>query len=313
MTMTERDEVVHAAQMWLSPEVPLSVHLVTGTNYSVLVDTGVAKMSGQIRNLIADHLARPSDLKIIVNTHAHHDHMGSNASTAALTGALVGATSVFAHWHTDMDRHYAEFALEHPDLVPDDPQLKHDLMSTIDAPHPVDLIIDDGFVMDLGGGVSLETFALPGHMDGEVGFLERSTGTLILGDSLIGTEWSFFHGYYDVDVYLASLRKMRATVTGESVQCVRAAHHPAMSGSDGVAAIDHIVDSIAATEDAVRAYAATHRDFTLGDAWRTVSDRFGKTRCFRGLRVVEAHLTALTAQGLIEASGDDTFRCAGEQ
>jgi glyoxylase-like metal-dependent hydrolase (beta-lactamase superfamily II) len=302
---------VHVTELWLSPEVPLRVHLVTGTRYAVLVDTGVAQMYGQITEMISRSLPRPSDLKVIVNTHAHHDHIGCNAGVAEFTGALVAATSTFAHWHTDMDRHYAEFALQHPDILPDDPKSRHDLMATIDAPHPVDLLIDEGFVLDLGGGVALEAFAVPGHMGGELGFLERSTRTLILGDSLIGTDWSFFHGYYDVDVYLRSLHKIRRIVEDTPVQWVRAAHHAPLAHADALEAIDHVIGTVGLIDDAVRHFAKVRGQFTLEDVWRAVSEEFVKTPDFRGLRTVEAHVTALASQGALDRRQSDTFGWSG--
>jgi glyoxylase-like metal-dependent hydrolase (beta-lactamase superfamily II) len=224
--------VIHPVRVWLSPEVPLTVHLITGSNYAVLIDTGVADMFGPIDDLIRATVSGPDQVKLILNTHAHHDHIGSNARLSELTGALVGAPGEHRAWHFDLETHYQEFAREHPDLIPDTPALRAEVLATIDGPRGVDLPVTEGQVMDLGGGVELEAVSLPGHMPDELGFIERKTRTLILGDSMTGVGWSFFHGYSDADVYQATLAKMRAVIRDSQIRMVRPAHYEEMPAAD---------------------------------------------------------------------------------
>jgi glyoxylase-like metal-dependent hydrolase (beta-lactamase superfamily II) len=299
---------IHPAREQLSAEVPLSVHLVTGGSFAVLVDTGVAGMYGLIDDLIRQTLDDPRSLKLIINTHAHHDHIGCNARVSELTGALVAASSEHAAWHVDLERHYREFAQEHPDLVPDTPQLRAEVLDTIDAPRAVDLYIDDGTVVDLGGGVVIQVLSLPGHMPGELGVVERRTRTLILGDALTGVDWSFFHGYSDVDVYLGTLATLRAVIRDERIERVRAAHYDCMTGAEGLAAIDRVEEAVAAVDAVVRQTAQERGDFGLGEIWADVSRSLAKAQDFRGLRVVEAHLRRLVASGAVDEPTAGSFR-----
>lgn len=302
--------IVCPAQVWLSPEVPLSVHLIRGADFSVLVDSGVSSMYEQIRELILGNLDDPHRVKVILNTHSHHDHMGCNSRLKAMTGALVAASGVHAAWHSNFELQYREFAQEHPELVSDTPELRSLVWGTIDAPHRVDLHIDDGFVIDLGDDVLLETVALPGHIDGELGFVEHRTRTLLLGDCLTGVDWSFFHGYSDVDVYLRSLARMRSIIHDKGIRLVRAAHYPCLTADEALAAIAHIEQGIATVDMLVQQVSAQAGEFDLRDAWLTVSDNLRKDRCFRGLRLVEAHLRRLVANSKVSLTAGGRYRSA---
>jgi hydroxyacylglutathione hydrolase len=308
MVVTDDLDVIHPALTWLSPEVPLSVHLITGSNYAVLIDTGVAAMFGQISDLITRTLPDPRQAKLILNTHAHHDHIGCNAGLSEMTGALVAASGEHAAWHVDLERHFQEFALEHPDLIPDTAQLREEVLKTIDAPRPVDLFITDGQILDLGGGVVLQALSLPGHMPGELGFIERSTKTLILGDSLTGVGWSFFHGYSDVDVYGATLRRLREVIREDGIVRVRPAHYECMSADAALDAIDKVAGGMAAIDSAIRLAARDRPDFTLGEMWEEVSQALHKARDFRGLRVVDAHLHRFGRLGDAREVEADVYR-----
>jgi len=311
MTLDDDHHVIHPARMWLSNEVPLTVHLVTGRNYAVLIDSGVADMFGLIHDLIRTTVSDRHQVKLILNTHAHHDHIGCNARLSELTGALVGAPAEHCAWHSDLETHYQEFAREHPDLIPDTPALRAEVLATIDGPRGVDLPIADGQVVDLGGGVVLEAVSLPGHMPDELGFIERQTRTLILGDALTGVGWSFFHGYSDADVYEATLAKMRAIIQGNHIRLVRPAHYEELSAAEALAVLDRIAAGMAAVDSAIRQAARKQPRFSLRDMWLAVSHQLSKNTDFRGLRVVEAHLLRLQRLGEVRAVSAQEFQWAG--
>lgn len=311
MTLEDDHHVIHPARMWLSSEVPLTVHLVTGRNYAVLIDSGVADMFGLIHDLIRTTVSDRHQVKLILNTHAHHDHIGCNARLSELTGALVGAPAEYRAWHSDLETHYQEFAREHPDLIPDTPALRAEVLATIDGPRGVDLPIADGQVIDLGGGVVLEAVSLPGHMPDELGFIERQTRTLILGDALTGVAWSFFHGYSDADVYEATLSKLRAIVRDNQIRLVRPAHYEELPAAEALAVVDRIAAGMAAVDSAIRQAARKQPRFSLRDMWLDVSHQLSKNTDFRGLRVIEAHLRRLEQRGEVRAVSVQEFQWSG--
>ena len=120
--------------------------------------------------------------------NSHHDHIGCNAQMQDATGCLIAAPAAYAAWHVDFERHYQEFARPVPDLIPDMPALRDEVLSVLDAPRPVDIYLEEGVTFDLGDAV-LEAISLPGHMREEFGWLDRTSGVLILGDAITGLDW----------------------------------------------------------------------------------------------------------------------------
>ena len=157
----------------LTPDIPLHVHLVRG-DVAVLIDTGLSSTYPYIGPLLDTARVLPRDVRLILNTHAHHDHVGSNRRVQQDTHALIAAPAGAVAWMEDHRRHLREFAFHHPEIIPDTPELRAELESTLDGEARVDLIVDEGFVLRLGRHVELQAISLPGHMPAELAYYERS-------------------------------------------------------------------------------------------------------------------------------------------
>lgn len=141
-----------------------------------LVDTGVPGQAPAIAAMLSELGLELRDLRRIILTHQDHDHIGSLAELARLSGAeiLAGADEADAIDGTLLPR----FAL--PETLAQRPELRE--VAAHYRPTPVDVRLADGERLDLAGGVRV-TFT-PGHTPGHVAlFLERSR-TLIAGDAL---------------------------------------------------------------------------------------------------------------------------------
>lgn len=128
----------------------ISSILITGTAGDILIDGGTE----QDADLIADNIKslgfRLSDVKILLNSHEHFDHVGGLARLQQLTGAQIFASPAAA----DVIRSGV--------AGPGDPQYG------IDKPFPaarVDRIIRDGEIVRLGN-LSVIAAATPGHTPG---------------------------------------------------------------------------------------------------------------------------------------------------
>ena len=75
----------------LSEEVPLYLRLVVGTQGSALVDGGLPLSLPAIECLMAAAGVQDGDLRFLLNTHGHHDHIGTFAALRERTGARVVA------------------------------------------------------------------------------------------------------------------------------------------------------------------------------------------------------------------------------
>lgn len=290
-------KTIWCASRDLSAEVVLNVHLVVGPELAVFIDSGISSMYDDLLRLIGSAGVEPSLVKLIVNTHSHHDHIGCNGRLQARFGCLVGAPEKYARWHSDFDYHYEEFANGYRDIIEDDPVQRKGILATLDMPHHVSLHLGEGSKIALGGGVELVCLEVPGHMEAEVGFLETSTGVLLLGDVFTGTTWSFFHGYVNVAEYRGTLGRLGALIGGGRVQEVHAAHYPALDtvqASGVVAAIARLMDDV---EGEVLDIVRGHGSATTSTIWQLVCDNMKKDRDFRALNVVTAHIQDLVAKG----------------
>jgi hydroxyacylglutathione hydrolase len=122
---------------------PVNMFLVLGTEKAMLVDTAYP---GDITP--ADVEAMTKLPYIVVNTHAHPDHDGSNNAFKQI-------------YISEADMASARSASGSAELIP----------------------IKEGYVFDLGGGKKLEVISVPGHTLGSICLLDAQAKVLITGDT----------------------------------------------------------------------------------------------------------------------------------
>lgn len=290
----------------LSEEVPLYLHLVVGAEGSALVDGGMPFSLPAVERLMASAGIADRDLNFLLNTHGHHDHIGTFPALRERTGARVVAEPAAVRWIEDPAANLQEFALHRPDIAADSPELRAELAPTFSAPCPVDVTMTEGGAVRLGGNVALEAFQLPGHVVGELGWLERSSRTLLLGDVVIGTTWSFFHGHLLPSQLRHSLHRLRALTLNEGVRRVCLAHYASQTPDeflDLLTVVEHYLDQVTETvENAIR---ISPRSLT--EVWQHTCAEMGRIQEFRGLSMVEAHLREAVAAGRARCVGPDLF------
>jgi glyoxylase-like metal-dependent hydrolase (beta-lactamase superfamily II) len=302
------------AEQELAPGILLALHLVSDGRRGVLVDTGVAGSLPRLESLIEAAGIAPAEVALVVNTHAHHDHIGSNRRALQRTGALLAAPAGAVPWIEDHSRHLREFTAHHPDLLVLDEAERAELAATLDGPTTVDLVIGEGFTVRLGNGLELATLELPGHIAAEIGFYEPSSRTLLLADAVPRIDWGLFHGHGRPSVLRATLRRLRALVTGEGVERACLAHYNVMTADellDAIAAVEAFVDDVDKTIGKVVREAPAD-GVALGDVWEAVCAAFDREREFRGLAMVAAHLDALVDDGAIERIAPDRYRALAD-
>lgn len=144
----------------------------------VLFDAGFANKEGVLFDAIAKLGRKPSNLKHLVFTHGHPDHIGSAAAIVAATGATT--------WMHAADKPLAETG------GPFRPMTRalgalHALMfwkfwnqNERMAPFAIDRTMADGNMLPIAGG--LRVIGTPGHCAGQVAFLWGGDRLLIGGD-----------------------------------------------------------------------------------------------------------------------------------
>ena len=136
----------------------ITVLLVTGPDGHVLIDGAVAETVPSILANIRELGFKPEDVKLIVGTHEHVDHMGGFALLKAATGAKL------------MVREPARAVVETGKVDPADPQFGIIPGMT---PVAVDATYGHGEVLRVGD-IALTAVATPGHTDGGTSWHWRS-------------------------------------------------------------------------------------------------------------------------------------------
>lgn len=302
------EDIFRVASTELTESIGLDVPLVVGERGAALIDSGVKPMFGQLRSLI-ESAVEPGRLRYIVHTHSHHDHIGCNARLQDAFGCLIVGPGHYAHWHEDFEVHYQEFARGVPALVADTAELRAEVLEILDEPRALDVRIGDGDVIDLGGGVQLEAIAVPGHMKAELAYLERSSGTLVLGDAITGLDWPIYHSHLDVPGYRVTLDRLASLLAGDAVRTVQAAHFGRMTPVETTELIGRARAYIDGVEASVIGAVTSSGSADLESIWSSVCESGGRVREFRALNMVRAHLEDLVARGLmVEAGGRYALR-----
>jgi len=164
-----------------------------------------------------DHLykaldaAGVDDVAVMAVTHIHLDHAGGAGHFAArYPGSRIGVHTQGARHLTDPMRLWDSATRIYGE------QGMQDLWGPMD---PIDpsrlLVLDDGDVIPLGGGRTVEVMYTPGHAKHHVVFFEAATGACFVGDA-VGL--AFPHGHlvqpvtpppdFDPDLVTSQLRRI---------------------------------------------------------------------------------------------------------
>lgn len=151
-----------------------NIYLIEGEKQAMLIDTGTG--SSDLEPFVRGMTGLPV---IVINTHAHSDHSGSNPSFG----------SVYAHAY-DFDAIY--------EINKNSGRVKL-------------IPVNDGFLFDLGGR-TIEVIESPGHTRGSICLLDRENKILFAGDTCNLLVWLFLKECMPLEVYLASLQKINKRI-----------------------------------------------------------------------------------------------------
>jgi glyoxylase-like metal-dependent hydrolase (beta-lactamase superfamily II) len=301
---------IEAVTSELGGGIPLSTFWVRGSDGVALIDTGTRDHFPQVKARLDQIGVGPGDVRMLVNTHAHADHIGGNGQAVAAYRPVVAAPAGAEPWIEDFDVHLREFALSYPHIIPDSPEVRAEVLPLLDQPVRVHAALREGTTIALGSGVRLEVYELPGHVRFEIGLFETSTRTLILGDAIPGFAWNFIHGHLSPSALRGTLARLRRLGHELRVERLLTSHFPA----GGPEELHELVSRASAYLDELEqtvlgAVRQAGRPCRLEEIWRTTCSRLGKRLEFRGLATVHAHLEEAVADGrLRRGEGEEEYR-----
>lgn len=201
-------EHVHAIKIPF-PDSTRFVHayLIYGRQFC-MVDSGIAPA----KDLVFDYLRKtghePKEVRWLLQTHSHSDHIGLSAEIKKASGCHVVAHGAEKDWIEHIDKQY----LERP--IPT-------FRTFVQKGTKVDRLVKDGEVLDLGGGESLEVIHTPGHSSGSISFVYSTDGALFSGDAIpVAGDLPI---YSDVFVTVQSIQKLKAV---KGLKALFSSHHP---------------------------------------------------------------------------------------
>lgn len=163
-----------------------------------LVDTGVPGSGAEIERAIEELGHRRRDLRRVLLTHFHEDHVGSAAEVAGW-----GDVEVVAH---RLDAPVIRGEADGPPAVLSDweerllAQVRSQMSGDVAEPVRVDREVDDGDEIDLGGGVRAVCLSVPGHTPGSVAYYLPEPRVLFTGDTIArGPDGTVILGVFNVD------------------------------------------------------------------------------------------------------------------
>ena len=191
--------------------------LVTSPKGHILIDGATAEAAPFIADNIRNLGFQPTDVKYLVSSHEHLDHVGGLAALKGITGARMLA------------RAEARKSLETGISDPTDPQLA--ILPPF-AGIKVDQIVHDGETITLGP-IKLTAIATPGHAPGGTSWTWKSCAgatchQFVFADSL-GAVSADGYRFTDHPAYVAVLRSTMKRVAELKPCDVLIAPHPAQS------------------------------------------------------------------------------------
>lgn len=180
-------------------------YLIVGDSANILFDTGMGMES--MANLVKELSPNPV---IVINSHTHYDHIGSNFEFDSVYAVDTAYTHHFAEtgWSHTQVQHEVK-----PDAFCRNKLPGLDTANYYIRPYKENIVhyVKDGDVLDLGRR-KIEVLQTPGHTPDGISLLDRANGYLWTGDAYYeATIWLFFEGT-DLDAYEKTLKRYTTLV-----------------------------------------------------------------------------------------------------
>jgi hydroxyacylglutathione hydrolase len=199
-----------------------------------MVDSGIAPA----KDMVFDYLRKtghdPKEVRWILQTHSHGDHIGLSSEIKKISGCQVAAHGAETDWIEDIDKQYRE-------------RPTPTFRTYVQTGTKVDRVVKDGEVLDLGGGESLKVIHTPGHSAGSISLIYSTDGALFSGDAIPVA--GGLPIYADVFVTIQSINKLKAV---KGLKALFSSWHDPLLGESVYRTMDEALSYIQKVHEMVR-------------------------------------------------------------
>lgn len=196
------------------------MYLLVGNESALLLDTGLDEMPGQHLLPYLDAIGLKTEkIRYVINSHADFDHTAGNASVRELCPqAVFMCHALDRHMVEDIEvminLRYAEFERDHG---MGDGEGTKEFIRNASRHIPIDIALQGGEVLHLGGGWDVEVWHTPGHTYGHLSLRDATSNALVIADAALHNAVptalgapAFPPTYRYVDTYMGSLQRLAA-------------------------------------------------------------------------------------------------------
>src|SRR5437764_5363705 len=140
---------------------------------------------------------------VVLNSHTHNDHVGGNWQF----NSIFGMNTAFTRANAKGSRTDAQAQIASGQICGVLPA-GFNPKTYATKPWRVSFLVHDGFVINLGGGRTLEIIATPGHTPDAICLLDRANGLLFTGDTYYPAPIWLFRPETDLDAYVGSVKRI---------------------------------------------------------------------------------------------------------
>ncbi|MDR2709990.1 MAG: MBL fold metallo-hydrolase [Burkholderiales bacterium] len=168
------NEKLHRLKMTfnVTPEMERFVYLYLIVGESIhLIDTGVRGSERIIAGYLGSLGRGVAEVKSILLTHSHPDHIGGAKAIKELSNGTIYACAQERAWIEDIDVQFRERPIPN-------------FYGLVNQSVSVDKIIRDGDVLPLDSGVTIKVLDTKGHSQGSLSFLWIEENIIFTGDAI---------------------------------------------------------------------------------------------------------------------------------
>ncbi|TSD50023.1 MBL fold metallo-hydrolase [Rhodococcus sp. KBS0724] len=181
-----------------------------------IVDTGIASSPAEGMAPALEAIGRRiEDVRWILLTHGHIDHIGGAYALWELTGrrAQVVIHEADAHLLRSRQAHVDEYLTGRGQYLNDPEGIEKQIASAnavISGEMEPSILVRGGETLSLGGGVTVSVHSIPGHTAGSVAYVVDGQNDVFVGDAVqVHGAANGFPGYEDPLAYRTSLQYLR--------------------------------------------------------------------------------------------------------